>query len=105
MRMSYSAVIPVQTVSVKHTTKSLRMGSFRPTQGTKQAKRRWSYDLSVECAGRAKRRPAPYTHLQSRRDCVLQPGVARNERGGGSNPERVAPLTGTTSCHNPCPGD
>ncbi len=22
---------------------------------------------------------APYTHLQSRRDCVLQPRVARNE--------------------------
>src|SRR5258708_36982884 len=40
-------------------------------------------------------KPAPYTHFQSRRDCVLQPRVARNELPWEivpryANPERVA---------------
>src|SRR2546423_6554950 len=51
--------------------------------------------LYGQTIGKAAEGTAPYTHLQSRRDCVLQPRVARNElpwerpRENIFNPERV----------------
>src|SRR5258708_628338 len=36
-------------------------------------------------------RPAPYTHSQSQRDCVLQPRVARNELPWEIVPRRTNP--------------
>src|SRR5262249_23142374 len=40
-------------------------------------------------AGKAGHVPAPYTHFQSQRDCVLKPRVARNELPWASLPESL----------------
>jgi hypothetical protein len=43
---------------------------------------------------KATARAAPHTHLQSRRDCVLQPRVARDELPWEISPKRETTLKG-----------
>ena len=48
----------------------------RPAGRRARGRRR---NLNKQRAGKAATSPAPYTHLQSQRDCVFQPRVARDE--------------------------